>query len=581
MMKAMFAKFSSGLSVGKSASKDLFDFMACFQLMGEKTPEGEAARKIGFRAADPNGNGLCSLAELETFVLSTLLAKYPKDAKTKVEKGKNLWELFRPSYIKAFTDAKDYKKDDGDVISGTKSATADDFVSKGEFRLFCAYLCIYASMYDAFSKIDGGGEGRGGDDRKIDMAEWMAKDAGYKGVKEHGFIGLASIKDAASAKLVFEAMDDNGGGVLMLDEWCDYLKKKEIEAGTKLGETLNEEEVGGAAAGGGGGGGAAAESGSSSKKGKAAQRPTKVYSSGLIVGADASKELFDFMDLFHPMAEKSPEAEKLREEGFVTADPNGNGLCSLAELETFVLKSLVTKFPKTGKGNAMMEPGKDLFDAFRPCYIRAFTDAKDYEKDTGEKIEGTKKATADDFVSKKEFRLFCAYLCVYAAMFDAFAKVDGGGAGRDASDDRRIDLAEMEKGYKGIGGFGFVAFKDLNTKADATAVFKSIDDNGGGIVLLDEWCLFIKNAEIKAGTTLGAILNEDEAGGVGKEYTLASAKGPSIKVGRVSASKGTPKALAKSKSRDISPGAKSTTSNKSKSSASSKKKGAADDGSKI
>jgi hypothetical protein len=145
-MKAMFSKFSSGLSVGKSASKDLFDFMACFQLMGDKTPEGEKARKVGFRAADPNGNGLCSLAELETFIMSTLMAKYPKNSKTKVEKGKDLWELFRPSYIKAFQDAKDYKKDEGDVISGTKSATADDFVSKGEFRLFCAYVCIYASM---------------------------------------------------------------------------------------------------------------------------------------------------------------------------------------------------------------------------------------------------------------------------------------------------------------------------------------------------------------------------------------------------------------------------------------------------
>lgn len=133
-------------SVGTSASKDLFDFVACFQVLGEKTPEGEKARKVGFRAADPNGNGLCSLAELETFVMSSLMSKYPKNAKTKVEKGRDLWDLFRPSYIKAFQDAKDYKKDDGDVIAGTKSATADDFVSKGEFRLFCAYLCIYATM---------------------------------------------------------------------------------------------------------------------------------------------------------------------------------------------------------------------------------------------------------------------------------------------------------------------------------------------------------------------------------------------------------------------------------------------------
>ena len=40
-------------------------------------------------------------------------------------------------------------------------------------------------------------------------------------------------------------------------------------------------------------------------------------------------------------------------------------------------------------------------------------------------IEGTKKATADDFVSKGEFRLFCAYTCVYAAMVSSRALVHG------------------------------------------------------------------------------------------------------------------------------------------------------------
>jgi len=97
-------------------------------------------------SADPNGNGLCSLAELETFILSSLMAKYPKDAKSKVETGRDLWEQFRPSYIRAFNDAKDYKADTGKVIEGTKKATADDFVSKGEFRYFGVYLCIYAAM---------------------------------------------------------------------------------------------------------------------------------------------------------------------------------------------------------------------------------------------------------------------------------------------------------------------------------------------------------------------------------------------------------------------------------------------------
>jgi hypothetical protein len=57
-----------------------------------------------------------------------------------------MFKAFRPCYIRAFKDAADYAKDDGDVIAGTKSAKQDDFVSKEEFRLFCAYVCIYASM---------------------------------------------------------------------------------------------------------------------------------------------------------------------------------------------------------------------------------------------------------------------------------------------------------------------------------------------------------------------------------------------------------------------------------------------------
>ena len=62
--------------------------------------------------------------------------------------------MFRPCYIRAFADAKDYKADSGKVLEGTKKATADDFVSRGEFKIFCGDLIIYATMYDAFSKID-------------------------------------------------------------------------------------------------------------------------------------------------------------------------------------------------------------------------------------------------------------------------------------------------------------------------------------------------------------------------------------------------------------------------------------------
>ena len=143
---------SFGLAVGASASQDYFDFAAQFEPMGEDTEEAKALRKKGFRLADPNGNGLCSLAELETFVLQTLTAAFPKDPKKKdhrgdaLERGKDLFDAFRPCYIRAFTDAKDFKKDDGKVLEGAKTATNDDFVSKGEFKYFCAYLCIYGAM---------------------------------------------------------------------------------------------------------------------------------------------------------------------------------------------------------------------------------------------------------------------------------------------------------------------------------------------------------------------------------------------------------------------------------------------------
>ena len=100
-----------------------------------------ALRAKGFKLADPNGNGLCSLAETEGFILQTLIGAHPKD-----DKGRDLFDAFRPCYIRAFNDAKDYKADSGVVLEGTKSATADDFVSKGEFRLLCAYLCIYGAM---------------------------------------------------------------------------------------------------------------------------------------------------------------------------------------------------------------------------------------------------------------------------------------------------------------------------------------------------------------------------------------------------------------------------------------------------
>jgi hypothetical protein len=322
-------------------------------------------------------------------------------------------------------------------------------------------------MYDAFAKIDGGGSGRdAGDDLRIELREWLQNDA-FKTISNYGFVALENVSTLTkkqATKFFMEKIDDNGGGIVLLDEWCEFIKAAEVAAGTPVGLLLSADEGGGAGenyelAGPaqvlgkgvkGKPGAPVATKPKKIKKKEEYEPPPKLEAApnsfGLAVAKGkkwgATKDFFMFAETFEALCAETPEGEQLRIEGFLAADPNGNGLCSLAELETFVLKSLTTKYKKTGKGLKMEEPGKDLFKAFRPCYIRAFTDAKDFKADTGAVIAGTKDAKDDDFVSWEEFRFFCIYLIVYAAMYDAFAKIDGGGSGRDAGDDLRIELDE-------------------------------------------------------------------------------------------------------------------------------------------
>jgi hypothetical protein len=69
---------------------------------------------------------------------------------------------------------------------------------------------------------------------------------------------------------------------------------------------------------------------------------------------------------------------------------------------------------------------------------------------------------------------------------------------------------------------GFAALMGrCDSKKAAEALFGEIDDNGGGIILLDEWCEFLKKGEVAAGTEVGKLLALDEAGGVCKPFALA------------------------------------------------------------
>jgi len=210
-----------------------------------------------------------------------------------------------------------------------------------------------------------------------------------------------------------------------------------------------------------------------------------------------------FVNCFAPLTGKGDASKAVRKQSWLAVDPNGNGLVSLAEFDGWIKKSLMLN----------LEPDNDtadrLWKLYRPSYIRAFNDAKDIGKERP--VKSTTSATGDtitteDYITKGEFRLANAYLCLYAAMFDAFALLDGGSEGTTATDDRRVSLEEFTKGMPAVVAkkYGFVALSEVGDNAEAT--FKKIDADGKGMVLLNEWCKWIEKAEQDAGTDYGKML---------------------------------------------------------------------------
>jgi len=214
-------------------------FCGLFSPMATKDASGKVARVQGWMAIDPNGNGHVSLAEADGWLQKCLINYTAPDK----DEAIRIWKCFRPSYIRAFNDAKDLSKKAG-------GAHGADYVQKVEFRGLIAYFCLYAVMYDAFALIDGGGgdvDNKAGDDRRMTLDEWKK---GAASVAGHGFAGL---KAAAEGDLdaVFKEMnsgrDDAGkdagkDNVVMLTEFTAFVEKKEVELSTEWGKLLNAGE---------------------------------------------------------------------------------------------------------------------------------------------------------------------------------------------------------------------------------------------------------------------------------------------------------------------------------------------------
>jgi len=121
-------------------------------------------------------------------------------------------------------------------------------------------------------------------------------------------------------------------------------------------------------------------------------------------------------------------------------DYNGNNICSLAEIDKFA----VELFPELNH---------------KPALMRAYK-------------RTIKEGNGDDWVQKKEFKALVSAIFYFNKIFWLFDEVNG--------DDRRITMAEFKQGLVILG----VGMSD----SDAQREFQSIDRNGGGIILFDEFC---------------------------------------------------------------------------------------------
>jgi len=266
----------------------------------------------------------------------------------------------------------------------------DGYIQFKEFENLVKVLAEYDKLFDSFKKIDVANDGR------IDFDEFK---------KGFSLLGMAPASEDQMKKM-FSDMDSNKGGKVLFDEFCIYLAKvkaqvnaaPEAARGTRMGLA--------------GSSSAPAEAGPSVKVPQAGEPLTSIDPNNF----QKMWEVFDY---------------------------NGNGICSLAEIDRAVLMLL----PQIAKN--------------KPAIMRAYKAA-----DTDE----------NGYISRREFEKMLRLLSYYNDLFLLFEKLD-----RD--NDRRVNWEEFKTGATIIG---------LNVSdAELKAKFQSLDRNGGGVVLFDEFCFYM------------------------------------------------------------------------------------------
>merc|ERR1719384_3017357 len=83
-----------------------------------------------------------------------------------------------------------------------------------------------------------------------------------------------------------------------------------------------------------------------------------------------------------------------------------------------------------------------------------------------------KEGNGDDWVQKKEFKALLGAIFYFNKIYWLFDEVNG--------DDRRLTFNEFKQGLVILG----VSMNDQDVQRE----FRTIDKNGGGVILFDEFC---------------------------------------------------------------------------------------------
>jgi Ca2+-binding EF-hand superfamily protein len=272
--------------------------------------------------------------------------------------------------------------------------SCEGFVTFDEFENLVKLLGEYDKVYTVFKKIDVN------NDDRIDFKEFK---------KGYNLTGLKPVGEA-QLKTIFDKMDSNRGGFVLFDEFSIYAAKQRAGIG-KVDHTtslMTNNQV-------------------TYSPAKTAQYLSS-FSSSSTHGTKSGSS--------HPIV-----GERLRDiperdfdKMWNVFDYNGNGICSLAEIDRAVLMVL----PSISK--------------HKPAIMRAYK---------------TADLDQNGYISRTEFRHMTKLLSYYNDLFLLFQKMD-------SDNDRRVGFEEFKKGAKKISL--------IISEGKLSEEFDRMDRNGGGVV---------------------------------------------------------------------------------------------------